>query len=262
MLGRSQEGGDIPVTDLAWWYEFDNTSKITESGGNIQEILDNRSDFSATPITSDPSYSIANGYAQFNFGSTQALKSEILDDPLAPNSNINEITSGFMMQVVELDSTTAGRWLSGVAQRTYSSPFSPNVYGNFFGFSSGGFKLRYRGRMTSDSGSFLNIDGTTVLTTGQKYLLQVYVPTTGGTFYEIDGVPQNNDATGDRFAGVLDVGTGSTLRWSVDMGAVTASTSYIYGGSHKIYESIGYQNYDATAYSEVETYLKNKYGIS
>ena len=255
-------GGGIPETDLAWWYQFDNASKITEDGSNIQEILDNEWDFSATPIVNDPVYSSANGRTEFNFGSSEALKSEILDDTSAPNSNTTAITSGFMAMVIELDSLTASRWLSGVALRSYSSPFSQNVYGNFFGVSSGGFKLMYRGRLTSQSATFLNIDGTTALVTGQKYLLQIYVPPTGGTYYEIDGVAQNNDATGDRFAGVLDVGAGSTLRWSVDMGVVTGSGSYTYSGSHKIYETIGYQNFDQTTYDDVEAYLKSKYSIA
>ena len=198
----------------------------------------------------------------FRFGSTEALKSDILDDAAAPNSNITAITSGFMAMVIELDSLTVARWLSGVALCSYNSVYSGNVYGNFYGVSSGGFKLRYRGRMTSQSGTFLNIDGATALTTGQKYILQVYVPPTGGTYYEIDGVAQNNDATGDRFAGVLDVGAGVDNRWCVDMGLTTGASSFIYGGSHKIYESIGYQDFDQTTYDDVEAYLKSKYSIA
>ena len=60
-------GGGIPETDLAWWYQFDNASKITESSGDIQEILDNERDISATPTVNDPAYSSVNGYAQFSF---------------------------------------------------------------------------------------------------------------------------------------------------------------------------------------------------
>ena len=258
-MGRKKQVSPVPLSNLSFWYEFDNASKITEDGTNIQEILSSETNaWSAVPLTNDPIYSAAGGYAQFNFGSSQGMQSEQMIAAGYPIS-IDVITSGFMMMVVELDDLTEGRWLSGISYSTSNTPgsSSANLYGNFFGFNSGGFKLRYRGRMTMSDETILNIDGTTALTTGRKYLIQLYVPDMGGTYFEIDGVAQGNDASGNRFCGIVD----SVQAWKVDMGLVQG-ISPIYAGSHKVYEFISYQAYDAAKYAQVETYLKTKYGIA
>lgn len=259
-------GGDtpvIPTTDLSWWFRADLDAKVVTANGSVTEFSDNtvNSWLSEDLRTgTEPVHNSAGGYIQFTNGQ-KALQSEWMQ-AVGGGGGISDITSGFMMMVVEFDAITSGRWTGGVcsADEPLGSN-SGNQYLNFVTYNSGGIKLRMQGRLTNLAGANLTINGITTITTGQKYLLQVYVPDTGGTYFEIDGNAEANDAAGDRFPGILDPTAVGLSRYKCDLGGIQ-STSFLSGQSQKLYEFIGYQNWDATAYSEVETYLKTKYGIS
>lgn len=264
MLGMTSGGvSPIPLSDLSFWYEFDNAAKITQSGGYIQKIVDSSPyAWEMTPRVNDPVYSSGVGYSQFTFGAGQSLQNMGMKKAGAGSV----VTSGFMMLVMEFNAFTNNRSI-GAISRVDINPLSPtygysiNVYGRFICATSGGNKLNYNGRMTA-SGSIITINGTTILTTGQKYLIAISVPLTGGTYYEIDGVPQNNDVLGSSFCGVQELTPPNAQSyWRPELGQVTAASSYVDNQSHKVYEFLSYQAYDATKYAEVETYLKTKYGI-
>lgn len=255
-------GGDAPVvptTDLSFWYEFDNASKITEDGTNIQEILSSETNaWSAVPLTNDPLYSSAGGYSQYVFGSSMGMQSIGMRASGYPISVLG-ITSGFLMMVVEFDAIVNNRWIGGMCNANAGlGASSGNSYGNFRIVNSGGSKIGYAGRMTSSANNFLSLNSSITPVTGQKYLLQISARPTE-TVLEVDGVTEATNPDTGKFFGIIDV-LPSAAACKVDIGGIQ-STSFIYGNSGKVYEMIGYQSYDATAYADVETYLKTKYGI-
>jgi len=262
MLGKGQSGSPVPTTDLAWWFRADLDAKIITANGSVTDWNDNTvNSWLAEDLGSgsDPVHNSAGGYIEFTNGQ-QGLQSEQFAAP-GGAVGLNSYPDGFMMMVAEPLAIVAGRRIGGISSGAAAlGSTSGNDFGSFNILNSGGVKLSYDGRLTSSAGTTFTIFSSITPVINTKYLLQMYVPPVGGTYFEIDGVAMGNNAVGNRFPGIItDVGT--LNRFKANFGGIQSSPSWLTGQSCRIYEFIGYQAYDATAYAEVETYLKAKYSI-